>query len=132
MDSNRQVCSPKRDDRYFPSPGSKSRIPASFSETRIQHPALLSSLCRISFSFPIPKPCPNFRKSRFLGSSQIPYPVNVSRILHCVLAKSRIQEILFRAMFKMRIHFEHNSFLNKTNHDTSLFLMKTDDLKVKD
>ena len=132
MDSNRQVCSPKRDDRYFPSLGSGSRIPASFSETRMPHPALLSSLSRISFSFPIPKQSPNYGKSRFLGSRQIPYPVNDSRIPHCVLAKSRIPEIPFRTMFKMRIHFENNSFLNKTNHDTNLLLMKTDDLTVKD
>ena len=132
MDSKRQVCSHKRDDGYFPSPGSGSRIPASFSQTRIPHPALLSLLSRISFSFPIPKPCPNFGKSCFLGSSQIPYPVNVSRIPHCVLAKSRIPKIPFRAMFKMRIHFANNSFLNKTNHDTNLLLMKTDDLTVKD
>ena len=48
------------------------------------------------------------------------------------MAKSRIPEIPFWAMFKMRIHFENNSFLNKTNHETKLLLMKTDDLSVKD
>ena len=47
----------------------------SFS-TRIPHPEVLSSLCRISHS------CPNFGESRFPGSSQVPHPVRVFRIPH--------------------------------------------------
>ena len=39
---------------------------------------------RISFSFQILHPCPNFGESLFRRSSQIPYPVNVSRIPHCI------------------------------------------------
>ena len=58
--------------------------------TGISHPKLLSSLSRISFSFPIPHPCPNLGESCFPGSSQISYPVNVSRIPHFIVAKSRI------------------------------------------
>ena len=58
--------------------------------TGISHPELLSSLSRISFSFPIPHPCPNLGESCFPGSSQISYPVNVSRIPHFIVAKSRI------------------------------------------
>ena len=34
--------------------------------------------------------CPRFGESRFLSSSRIPYPVNVSRIPRCILVKSRI------------------------------------------
>ena len=42
----------------------------------------LNLLSRIPFSFLIPYPCPNFGESYFpgLGSTQIPYPVVVSRI----------------------------------------------------
>ena len=39
--------------------------------------------------FPILHPCPNFGESLFRRSSQIPYPVNVSRIPHCISVKSR-------------------------------------------
>ena len=35
-------------------------------------------------------------KYRFLGSSQITYPVNVSRIPHCISVKSRIPGIPFQ------------------------------------
>ena len=44
---------------------------------------------RISFSFPILHPCPNFGESGFRRGSQIPYPVNVSRIPHCISVKFR-------------------------------------------
>ena len=37
-----------------------------------------SMLSRIRFSFPIPHPVPNF--PRFLGSRQIPYPINLYQI----------------------------------------------------
>ena len=39
------------------------------------------------------RPCPNFGESLFRGSSLIPYPVNVSRIPHCILVKFRIEGI---------------------------------------
>ena len=37
-----------------------------------------------------------FGESHFPGSSQIPYPVNVSRIPHCIMVKSRIPGWLFQ------------------------------------
>ena len=45
----------------------------SFS-TRIPHPEVLPSLCRISHS------CPNFGESRFPGSSQVPHPARIREI----------------------------------------------------
>ena len=39
--------------------------------------------------FPIPHLVPKFWRITLPGSRQIPYPVNVSRIPHCVLVKSR-------------------------------------------
>ena len=36
----------------------------------------------------IPHSCQNFGESRFLGSSQIPYPI-IARIPHCILVESR-------------------------------------------
>ena len=40
--------------------------------------------------------CPNFGESRFSGKSQIPYPINVSRIPHCILVKFRIPGVPFQ------------------------------------
>ena len=84
---------------------SLSRIPFSFRFWRIPLPEQRSIpvsrkeiqrfpesrlyFVRISFSFPILHPCPNFGESLFRRSSQIPYPVNVSRIPHCISVKSR-------------------------------------------
>lgn len=60
---------------------------------RIPYPKLLSSLSRISFSFPVSRPCPNFGEFRFSGSRQRMYPVHVSRIPNCILVQSRVPGI---------------------------------------
>ena len=46
------------------------------------------------------RPCPNFGESLFPGSSLIPYPVNVSRIPHCILVKFRIERIPFKTRYE--------------------------------
>ena len=59
----------------------------------IPYPELLSSLSRISFSFPVSRPCPDFGEFRFSGGRQRTYPVNVSRIPNCILVQSRVPGI---------------------------------------
>ena len=76
---------------------SLSRIPASFSrESRI--PGFLAIPNIVFFSNPayVPK---KGKQSRFSGSSQIPYAVNVSRIPPCILAKSPILIIPFQTPY---------------------------------
>ena len=51
------------------------------------HPERLSSLSWISFTFPIPHPMSRFWRIPLPG--QLVKPVNVSRILHCILVTSR-------------------------------------------
>ena len=60
---------------------------------RIQYTELLSSLSRISFSFPVSRLCPNFGEFRFSGSRQRMYPVHVSQIPNCILVQSRVPGI---------------------------------------
>ena len=46
--------------------------------------------------FPYSQPCLSFAESGFACSSQIPYPVSVSRLPHCILVKSRIPSTFSR------------------------------------
>ena len=61
-----------------------------------------------------------FGESRFLGSSQIPYPVNVSRIPHCIMVKSRIPGWLFQTRLKVK-----HCHVLKTSLFPRLLIVKT-------
>lgn len=82
-----------------------------------KNPASRASVLAIPNIIFVPNPAfeLNFGKSIFPGSSQIPSSVIVSRISHCILAKSRIPEMPSYSLyyFLCRIIHETNGFSKK-------------------
>ena len=81
--------------RDFRETGPRSRIPTPFpQESRI--PNFCHHHPKYRFLSQSGIPCPNFGESRFSGKSQISYPINVSRIPHCILVKFRLPGVPFQ------------------------------------
>ena len=77
------------DPGYFWVLGSGKRCPDPALSLAFFHenPASRNSVIAIPniVFFLVPHPCPNFGESRIPQLRQIPYPVNVSRIPHCII-----------------------------------------------
>ena len=83
---------------------------------RIPYPELLSSRSRISFSFPVSRPSPNFGEFRFSGSRQTTYTVNASRIPNSILVQSRVPGIPSSIpCFNVQACYQSQTFLKVFN-----------------
>ena len=85
--------------------GSGKRDPnTAFALILQENPAIRTSVIAIPniVSFPTPHPVPTFWRIPLPGSRQIPYPVNVSGITHCILVKSRISGKFFQILLCLK------------------------------
>ena len=85
--------------------GSGKRDPnTAFALILQESPAIRTSVIAIPniVSFPAPQPGPKFWRIPLPESRQIPYPVNVSGIPHCILLKSRIPGKFFQILLCLK------------------------------